>query len=514
MLNSVDFSGRPFHFIGIGGIGMSALAHVLASRKLPVSGSDLRLSHITERLEAQGAHIFNQQQAENLAFFTGQASSQQAATGSALKVQKLPQVVCSTAIGASNPEYQEAIAIGCPIFHRSDILAALMNEHKGIAIAGTHGKTTTSSITGYLLLKAGVDPTIIIGGEVSTWSGNAYVGQSDYVVAEADESDGSLVKLASHIGVITNIELDHPDHYSSLDQVIEIFDKFVEQCETVIGSIDCPTVRELLFEEHCQRIKPVISYSVNADSGADYVAKNIRETAEGTIAEIWERGESLGEITVPLLGLHNLSNAIASIAVARQLGVSFATLAQHMPNFGGARRRFEHRGFYSEILFVDDYAHHPSEVRATLAAAQVQRSGVLSSGRDRKVVAVFQPHRYSRAATLLNEFATAFEGADRVLVTDIYSAGETNTANITGEQVAAAIAQYQPNTEYHGTLTAVTQALKTSLNPGDIVIFLTAGNLNQIIPDVMSAYQTAAQSGAIPSGGRSSETPQPEAALT
>ena len=366
-----------------------------------------------------------------------------------------------------------------------------MNERKGIAIAGTHGKTTTSSITGYLLLKAGIDPTIIIGGEVSAWSGNAYVGQSDYVVAEADESDGSLVKLSSHIGVITNIELDHPDHYSSLDQVVDIFDRFVEQCETVIGSIDCPTVRD--------RIKPAISYSLDADSGADYIATNVSEDAAGTTADIIEKGATLGRLTVPLLGLHNLSNALASIAVARQLGVSFESLATHMPNFQGARRRFEHRGFHNEILFIDDYAHHPREVKATMAAAQVQRSGTLPSGKDRRVVAVFQPHRYSRASTLLNEFATSFEGADRILVTDIYSAGETNTANITGEQVKDAIAQHQPNTEYCPTLEAVKQTLQTSLHPGDIVIFLTAGNLNQVIPEVMSAYQSA---------------PQPEAALT
>ncbi|WP_121968506.1 UDP-N-acetylmuramate--L-alanine ligase [Leptolyngbya sp. BC1307] len=485
MLNSVDFSGKPFHFIGIGGIGMSALAHVLASRKLPVSGSDLRLSHITERLERQGAHIFNQQRAENLAFFTGPVPRQPATTASSL-----PQVVCSTAISESNAEYKAAIAMGCPIFHRSDILAALMNERRGIAIAGTHGKTTTSSITGYLLLKAGIDPTIIIGGEVSAWSGNAYVGQSNYVVAEADESDGSLVKLSAEIGVITNIELDHPDHYSNLDQVVEIFDRFVAQCETVIGSIDCPTVRD--------RINPDISYSLDPDSGADYIATHICESADGMTACIWERGQKLGVLAVPLLGLHNLSNTLAAIAVARQIKVDFASIATHLPNFKGARRRFEHRGFYNDILFIDDYAHHPSEIRATLAAAQVQRRGPLPSQRDRRVVAVFQPHRYSRAATLLSEFATAFEGADRVIATDIYSAGETNTGRITGEQVAQAISQHRP-TEYYPTLEGVRQALETSLTPGDIVIFLTAGNLNQLIPTVMAAYQ---------------RVPQPEAALT
>ncbi|NJM98663.1 MAG: UDP-N-acetylmuramate--L-alanine ligase [Phormidesmis sp. RL_2_1] len=501
MLNSVDFSGRPFHFIGIGGIGMSALAHVLASRGLPVSGSDLRLSHITERLASQGAHIFNQQRADNLAFFTGQRCDHSANQADLLPQDLLPQVVCSTAIGDRNAEYKEALRLGCPIFHRSDILAALMNERQGIAIAGTHGKTTTSSIAGYLLYQAGIDPTIIIGGEVSTWSGNAYVGQSDYVVAEADESDGSLIKLSSYIGVITNIELDHPDHYSSLDQVVAIFDKFASQCEVVIGSIDCPTVRD--------RISLDISYSLDPDSGADYIATHIRENAAGTTAAIWERGEKLGDLSTPLLGLHNLSNTLAAVAIARQLGVSFQNIATHLPGFQGARRRFEHRGFHNDILFVDDYAHHPSEVKATMAAAQVQRGGALASGplagnKPRQVIAVFQPHRYSRASTLLNEFATAFDGADRILVTDIYSAGETNTANITGEQVAHAIAQYQPQTEYHGTLEDMTQVLSTSLNPGDIVIFLTAGNLNQIIPDVMAAYQQSAPATA----------PQPEAALT
>ena len=242
----------------------------------------------------------------------------------------------------------------------------------------------------------------------------------------------------------------------------------------------------------------MLNYAIH-EMGADYIATDIIEQADGTTADIWERGERLGTLSVPLLGMHNLNNTLAAIAVARQLGVSFAQLAQHLPNFQGARRRFEHRGFFNDILFIDDYAHHPSEVKATMAAAQVQRQSVLPSGRTRQVVAVFQPHRYSRAATLLDEFSTAFEGADRIIVSDIYSAGETNTTNITGQQVADAIAVHQPNTEYCGSLETIKTRLQTSLSPGDIVIFLTAGNLNQMIPDVMAAYQNA---------------PQPEAALT
>ncbi len=240
MPNYVDFSGKPFHFIGIGGIGMSALAYILANRQLPVSGSDIRSSHITQKLQASGAQIFNSQEASNLEFFlaprdrnrqvaveTDASSSGKVATtinkSSLGNLKTLPQVIYSTAINAKNLEYKAALDLGCPLFHRSDLLAALIEEYSTIAVAGTHGKTTTSSAIGYMLLQAGLDPTIIVGGEVRAWEGNARLGQSKYLVAEADESDGSLVKLSAAIGVITNIELDHPDHYADLEQVVTTF---------------------------------------------------------------------------------------------------------------------------------------------------------------------------------------------------------------------------------------------------------------------------------------------------
>jgi UDP-N-acetylmuramate--alanine ligase len=484
MPNSVDFSGRPFHFIGIGGIGMSALAHVLARRHYPVSGSDLRLSHITERLASDGVHIFSHQAAENLSFFksTTDSSPNLNSSGDGSATALLPQVVCSTAIGLENAEYKAAVELGCPIFHRSDILAALMHEYKGIAVAGTHGKTTTSSMIGYLLLKAGLSPSIVVGGEVSDWGGNAYVGDSDYMVAEADESDGTLVKLASHIGVITNIELDHPDHYSSLEEVVEIFKTFADQCQTVIASLDCPTVKA--------RFSPTLSYSLNPDSGADYIATNIGQTAQGITAEIWERGQSLGQLSLQLLGEHNLSNALAAVAVGRLLGIEFGQIAAILPGFKGASRRFDRRGFYNDILFVDDYAHHPSEIKVTLAAAKVQSTEPLPSVAERRVVAVFQPHRYSRVATFLDEFMTSFADADRVIVSDIYAASEVNETGITGQAVADAIATHHPQVEYHSTLEAIEQTLIATLQPGDVVLFLTAGNLNRIIPTVMAAYQS------------------------
>lgn len=470
MLDPVDFSGRPFHFIGVGGIGMSALAYILANRDLPVSGSDLRLSHITQRLQEEGVHVFWHQDSSNLQFFQAEADPRPPSPA-------LPQVICSTAIDPSNPEYQAAVDLGCPTFHRSDLLAALIEDYQSIAIAGTHGKTTTSSMIGFLLLKAGLDPTIVVGGEVAAWGGNARLGQSQYLVAEADESDGSLAKLSAYIGVVTNIELDHPDHYSTLEEVTAIFRTFANRCQVLVGCLDCPNVR--------QSLSPQITYSLNPDSGADYIATEVRSHLDGTSATLWERGQPLGQLFIPLPGQHNLSNALAAVAVGRHLGLDFEVIAAILKEFQGARRRFERRGFHNGILFVDDYAHHPSEIRATLEAARQQAAEAAGKAR---IVAVFQPHRYSRAATLLSEFTTAFDHADQVVVADIYSAGEKNVYDISGEKIAAAIAAHHPQVTYSGALPSVQKTLLEILQPGDVVLFLAAGNLNQIIPEVMTAY--------------------------
>ncbi|NJO52053.1 MAG: UDP-N-acetylmuramate--L-alanine ligase, partial [Leptolyngbyaceae cyanobacterium RM2_2_4] len=306
MLNSVDFSGRPFHFIGIGGIGMSALAYILAKRKLPVSGSDICLNHITQRLQEQNVHIFWSQDAANLRFFqpsqrlisaaaapqeTGRNGNGQGANGTSKQQELdstdstqlqavLPQVICSTAIDPkNNSEYRAALESGCPIFHRSDLLAALMQDYQSIAVAGTHGKTTTSSMISYLLLQAELDPTIIVGGEVAAWEGNARLGEGPYLVAEADESDGSLVKFSAYVGVITNIELDHPDHYSSLEQVVETFQTFAQRCEILVGSLDCDTVRH--------KLKPTVSYSLSPELEADYTATDIVYHPNTTEAQVW-----------------------------------------------------------------------------------------------------------------------------------------------------------------------------------------------------------------------------------
>jgi UDP-N-acetylmuramate--alanine ligase len=456
---------------------------VLAKRQLPVSGSDLRPNHITSKLESIGVHIFAKQEASNLEFFRPKENENRVILNtqnhvSNDKVAQLPQVICSTAINTNNLEYKAALELGCPIFHRSDVLATLISEYDSIAVAGTHGKTTTSSMIGYMLLQAGLDPTILIGGEVDVWEGNARLGQSRYLVAEADESDGSLVKHAPEIGVITNIELDHPDHYDNLEEVVEIFHTFANSCKTLVASIDCATVRD--------RLQPTISYSLHPDTGADYTVTNIDYRADGTTALVWERGKALGVLNLRLLSRHNLSNALAAVAVGRVLGLEFGEIAKGLATFEGARRRFEFRGEAHGITFIDDYAHHPSEIRATLAAARLQaRPG-------QRVVAIFQPHRYSRTLAFLEEFAESFTHADVVILTDIYSAGEVNMGQVSGEQLAQEVAKHHPQVKYQANLALMCDFLQQTLRSGDLALFLGAGNLNQVIPEVIATLHQPA----------------------
>jgi UDP-N-acetylmuramate--alanine ligase len=493
MLNAVDLDGRPFHFIGIGGIGMSAIAHILTKRQLPVSGSDLRDTNITKKLQSLGAQIFRQQTSDNLDYFQQSQQIDSAAvsrdvTTPAIKTVMLPQVICSTAIQHNNPEYQAAVRMGCPIFHRSDVLAALINESgKSVAVGGTHGKTTTSSLIGYILVQAGLDPTIVVGGEVAAWEGNARVGQSPYLIAEADESDGSLVKFHSHIGVITNIELDHPDHYATLDEVVQIFQAFVDHSQHVVLCIDCETTRNRIIP-HLKDSST--TYSLNPALNADYMADAIVYGSTHTAADIYEKGQLLGRLKFGLLGCHNLSNALAAIAVGRRLGISFEAIAAALLTFKGARRRFENRGEASGICFIDDYAHHPSEIRATLSSAKLHTAAQDGIQSDyKRVIAVFQPHRYSRTLAFLEEFSQAFRDADCVIATDVYSAGEPQPPGMDGGGVAAAIAEHHGTVSYQKTLADVAAHLKAILKPGDLVVFLGAGDLNRIIPEVLSHFQ-------------------------
>jgi UDP-N-acetylmuramate--alanine ligase len=463
-VKKVDLSGKPFHFIGIGGIGMSALARILVDRQLPVSGSDLRSTHITDRLQNMGATVFTSQIAANLAMYDRENAN-------------LPQIICSTAIDDSNAEYKAAIDLNYPIFHRSDLLAALIEDSYSIAVAGTHGKTTTSSLISYVLFKAECDPTIIIGGEVDAWGGNARSGGGKYLVAEADESDGSLVKHHPKIGIITNIELDHPDCYASLEQVIDTFQTFANQCETLIGCLDDEIIRT--------RFQPQITYSINPDSNADYIAKNIQYSADGCNADIWEKGELLGKISLQLLGEHNISNSLATIAASRKIGLNFETIAAALATFSGTKRRFEIKGKINNITFVDDYAHHHTEIAATLAAA---RQKVSQNEEFDRIVAIFQPHRYSRTQEFLSEQGQCFGDADLVVITNIYSAGEANPNNLSGADLVAEIKKNHPQVFYHEDVSTIAAFLKDTLKQGDLAMFLGAGNLNQSIPKLIDLY--------------------------
>ena len=473
-MSKINLSGKPFHFIGIGGIGMSALAYILAKRELPVSGSDIRSSHITERLEAAGANIFTSQTAKNIAEIT---PNKNFVGGLISSEDSSPQIVCSTAINHKNSEYQAAITEGYSIYHRSDLLAALIQDYQSVAVAGTHGKTTTSSLISYLLLKSGLDPTVIIGGEVDALSGNARLGKSPYLVAEADESDGSLVKHHPRFGIITNIELDHPDHYESLDQLVDIFQQFGNQSEIVVACNDCPIVKDT--------IKADITYSLNPNSSDNYIATNIVHGAYGTEAEILEDGVSMGHLTLQLSGDHNLSNALAAIAIGRQLGLEFNVIAESLASFEGTKRRFEYKGNYQGGTLIDDYAHHPREISCTLQAAESR----LPQYNANRLVAIFQPHRYSRAATFLEEFAQCFTQADVVIVTDIYSAGEVNQTQIDGETVVNTIKKYHNKVYYQPDLSKLPEFLADFLKPEDLTIFLGAGNLNQTIPQLLTYNQ-------------------------
>ncbi|WAS05607.1 UDP-N-acetylmuramate--L-alanine ligase [Gloeomargaritales cyanobacterium VI4D9] len=458
---AIDLSGRPFHFIGIGGIGMSALANILASRGLPVSGSDVSVNGISARLENLGVRV------------TPQDGSGLRAWGAVL-----PQVICSTAISDSNLEYQLAQALGCPMFHRSEVLAALAQEYESILVAGTHGKTTTSSLISHILLQAGYDPTIIVGGEVNTWGGNARLGQGRFLVAEADESDGTLVNLQGRVGVITNIELDHTNHFADLAQVVATFRTFAQHCGTMVICADCGTAAELGRELST----PMLTYGLTVP--ATYTVGDVHYLPTGITAEVWERGHLLGSLSLPLFGEHNLKNTLAAVAVCRELGVDFPLIQQAVTTFTGARRRFELRGQGSGIEFYDDYAHHPSEIRATLNAAR-QR---WPQG-ERRLVVVFQPHRYSRTASLLRDFGPVFSEADVVITVDIYGAGEANPTGVTGEDFAQQVRQYHPAVTYAPTLEQVEHYLREILQPGDAVLFLGAGNLNRVIPRLLGFYQ-------------------------
>ena len=444
---------KKFHFIGIGGVGMSALAKILIARGCEISGSDSKDSPTLEMLRNLGARIFVGHKAKNILDAAG---------------NPVDAIVCSSAIPTDNPEVIAAGKFKIPKLHRSDINAYLLNAKKGIAVAGSHGKTTTTSMIGYVLHSAEVDPTIIIGGESTDLGTGAILGQSDWLVSEADESDGSFVTLKPAIAVVTNIENDHLDHYGTLERIRAAFKIFIENVNRKQGVAILCFDNENLREIAKTIDRKVISYAI--DNEADFTAHNIRTLSKGINFEVMRGEEILGKVQLAIHGRHNVLNALATIAAALQVGVSFDKIAEGLKNFHGAKRRFQAKGRVRNILVVDDYGHHPTEIAATLKAAREIKPN--------KIVCIFQPHRYSRTQLLLKDFGTAFKEADMLILTDVYSAGEEKISGVSGESILREVlsktnqaVSYIPNRE------DIAAAVKDQLSPGDLVITMGAGDI-------------------------------------
>lgn len=439
------------HFVGIGGIGMSGIAEVLLNLGYDVRGSDLRESEVTQRLSGFGATIFMGHHRSNI----GDADV----------------VVVSTAIQKDCPELVEARRLGIPVIRRAEMLAELMRMKYGIAIAGTHGKTTTTSLVGTILSEGDMDPTIVVGGRVKSLLSNARLGAGDYLVAEADESDGSFLNLMPTIAVVTNIDAEHLDHWSGgLDEIVDAFVDFVNKVPfygCAILCLDHPTVQASL-----PRIeKRYMTYGIS--SQADYSAHDL-EAGDGAVSFMVRRhGEELGRIQLNMVGRHNVENALAAIAVADEVGVPFEVTAEALKQFEGVGRRFEVKGCVNDVMVVDDYGHHPAEIRATLEAAREAYS--------RRIVVVFQPHRYTRTRDFMNEFATAFNASDVVLVSDIYAASEQPIEGISAESLTENIALYgHGDVTSCGSLDTTLQGLLKAVQSGDLVITLGAGSIYSV----------------------------------
>ena len=456
------FKSQPVHFIGIGGIGMSGLAEVLLELGFPVSGSDLKSSPTTERLAARGADISLQHAAANL----GAAKA----------------VVVSSAVKADNPEVAEARRRGLPVIPRGELLAELMRQKFGIAIAGSHGKTTTTSMTAALLSHANLDPTFVVGGRVGMMGGaNARLGKSDYLVVESDESDGSFLKLAPILAVVTNIDREHLDHYRDIEEIRSAFTEFVNKVPFYGAAIVC------LDDENIQQVLPsinrrVITYGVSAQA-----ALRLTRASAGHMASefhLEQHGRDLGCFRLRVPGMHNMLNAAAAVAIGLELEIPIDTIREGLANFSGVDRRFQVKGTAAKITVIDDYGHHPTEIRATLAAAHDCRFA--------HVHVLFQPHRYTRTQALMDEFARAFHQADTVHVTDIYAASERPLEGVTAQALVERLAAFgHRGARYAGDIAQGIQSVIAAAKPGDAIVTLGAGSVSQASEKILAALSTS-----------------------
>ena len=440
----------PIHFVGIGGIGMSGIAEVLLNLGYEVSGSDIKLSPITERLLSLGARIFE-----------GHAASH---------IAGAKALVVSSAIADQNPEVREARRLGIPVIPRGEMLAELMRLKFGIAVAGSHGKTTTTSMIATILNQAGKDPTVVVGGRIGILGGsNARIGRSEFYVVESDESDRSFLKLAPILAVVTNIDLEHVDCYPTIEEIRSAFIEFVNKAPFYGAAILC------LDDENVQQILPAVNrrmITFGSNAQADLVIGDVNCGPVSSNFRLRCRGEDLGAFHLPAPGSHNVSNAAAAVAVGLELDVDAGTIREALAAWAGVDRRFQVRGRARGVTVIDDYGHHPTEIRATLAAAKL--------GAYRRIHVIFQPHRYTRTFHLMDEFAKSFHQADTVVVLDIYGASERPIEGVTAGALVEKIRSFgHRSAEHAGSLEAAVAAAAGVAGEGDLVITQGAGNVWQ-----------------------------------
>ena len=444
---------QHIHFVGIGGIGMSGIAEVLANLGYQVSGSDLKESAVTERLRGIGitVHLGH----------NGRA------------IEGAQVVVISSAVKGDNPEVVAAHSAKIPVIPRGEMLAELMRMKYGIAVAGSHGKTTTTSMVAQVLSQGGIDPTIVIGGKLGTIGSNAKLGKGPFLVAEADESDGSFLMLTPTLAVITNIDREHLDHYKDLDEIQDAFVTFANKVPFYGSVFLC------LDDTHAAAVRPRLKRRVKTygtHPQVDIRAREIRQEGFRTHFKVTAQGEDLGAFSLGVPGHHMVLNALAAIGIALELDVKHEIIHASLASFTGADRRFHLKGEKGGVMVVDDYGHHPTEIAATLAGA---RAGFP----ERRIVAAFQPHRYSRTKALLDEFGTAFFEADSVVITDIYPAGEQPIQGVDGAAVAESLrAHGQKDVHLVGRVEDLPEALKGLTRSGDLLITFGAGSITHAGP--------------------------------
>ncbi|MBV9267569.1 MAG: UDP-N-acetylmuramate--L-alanine ligase [Acidobacteriaceae bacterium] len=457
------FKPQHVHFVGIGGIGMSAIAEVLLTLGYQVSGSDARLSPITERLGQLGATVHLGHKAEH--------------------VEGAKAVVVTSALDPTNPEVAEARRLQIPVIPRGELLAELMRLKFGIAIAGSHGKTTTTSMVASILNAADMDPTVVVGGKVAAMQGsNARVGKSSLLVVESDESDGSFLKLAPIIAVVTNIDREHLDHYASLEEIEAAFTDFINKVPFYGAAVIC------MEDENIQQIFPSIkrrTITYGRSAQVDLTIDNVVLSGGGSSFSLRRRDDELGVFQLNVPGMHNVLNATAAVGVALELEVPAAQIREGLAAFTGVDRRFSIRGVENGVTVVDDYGHHPTEIKATIAAAQLAQY--------RRVHVLFQPHRYSRTMHLMEDFAIAFHQADRVYLLDIYAASEPPVEGVTAEVLLERMrAHGHRAAEYVGSIERGVAAIAAAAEPGDLVITLGAGNVSSAAEKLLLRLREAA----------------------